>query len=116
MSISLQTIFLAGCSIISWFWDNYPHPAGPVSLTKFNLFSKSAFAKIGSNYTDSMWALATASIPEEKVTKVGFIGSQRLVCICVDQSVSFYQFSPEGVINRTEVRHLDELEMSSDNW
>ena len=34
----------------------------------------------------------------------------------VDQSVSFYQFSPEGVIYRTEVRHLDELEMSSDNW
>ena len=25
-----------------------------------------------------MWALATASIPEEKVTKVSFIGSNRL--------------------------------------
>ena len=42
------------------------------------MYRKSAFAKIGANYTDSMWALATASIPEEKVTKVSFIGSNRL--------------------------------------
>lgn len=77
---------------------------------------KSAFAKIGANYTDSMWALATATIPEEKVTKVSFIGTNRLVCVCVDSSINFYQFGAEGAITRTEVRHLDELEMSSENW
>ena len=89
-----------------------------------------------------MWALATASIPEEKVTKVSFIGSNRLgrfskccflvanqracwkasiwklisVCVCADSSINFYQFGNEGAITRTEVRHLDELEMSCENW
>ena len=32
---------------------------------------------IGGNYTDSMWSLATAPIPEEKFTRVAFIGSNR---------------------------------------
>lgn len=78
---------------------------------------KSALSSvIGGNYTDSMWSLATGPIPEERITHVAFIGSNRLVCVSVDGSIHFYHFSPEGAINRTEVRHLDELEMSSENW
>ena len=65
---------------------------------------KSALSSvIGGNYTDSMWSLATGPIPEERITHVAFIGSNRLVCVSVDGSIHFYHFSPEGAINRTEV-------------
>ena len=53
-----------------------------------------------------MWALATASIPEEKVTKVSFIGSNRLGRFSfrpIDQS-------NEGIFGPIEKRVTVDLE------
>lgn len=69
----------------------------------------SAFAKAGrvamipAQYTNSLWALATAPIPEEVETHVSFLSGNKIVCACADGTVHMYQFSPDGAITRVEV-------------
>ena len=81
-------------------------------LYKKHISRTSAFAKAGrvamipAQYTNSLWALATATIPEEVETHVTFIGGNKIVCVCHDGSLHLYQFSADGSINRVEVHRF----------
>ena len=58
---------------------------------------------IPAQYTNSLWALATAPIPEEVETHVAFLGGNKMVAAAADGTIHLYQFSPDGAINRVEV-------------
>lgn len=85
-------------------------------LNKTSAFAKAGrVAMIPAQYTNSLWALATATIPEEVETHVSFLTGNKIVCACADGTVHMYQFSPDGAINRVEVRNINELDYD-DNW
>jgi len=86
-------------------------------LNKTSAFAKAGrVAMIPAQYTNSLWALATATIPEEVETHVTFIGGNKIVCVCHDGSLHLYQFSADGSINRVEIRNINELDINDDNW
>ena len=59
---------------------------------------------IPAQYTNSLWALATAPIPEEVETHVAFLAQNKMVAAAADGTIHLYQFSPDGAINRVEVK------------
>lgn len=66
---------------------------------------------IPAQYTNSLWALATAPIPEEIETHVAFLAQNKMVAAATDGTIHLYQFSPDGAINRVEVNFFPYLSM-----
>jgi len=86
-------------------------------LNKTSAFAKAGrVAMIPAQYTNSLWALATAPIPEEIETHVAFLAQNKMVAAAADGTIHLYQFSPDGAINRVEIRNINELDMNDDNW
>ena len=71
---------------------------------------------IPTQYTDSLWALATGPIPEETESHVCFMNQNRIAVVAVDGTVHLFQFSTDGALNRVEVRNANELDIHDDNW
>jgi len=86
-------------------------------LNKTSAFARAGrVAMIPTQYTDSLWALATGPIPEETESHVCFMSQNRIAVVAVDGTVHLFQFSTDGALNRVEVRNANELDIHDDNW